>query len=205
MPVPGLEHREAAVAQAADHGPARPRYAKATGDEAHADRRSDRRPRRRRDRRHGTDVLDCFYNPEGGDFVIDEDVLWTCTSCGACVQQCPVDIEHVDHIMDMRRYQMLVESNFPAELNQLFKGWRTRATRGTCRPRPHGLGQGLDFDVPVVGEDLESLESVDWLFWVGCAGAYEDRAEEDDPRGRRAARHGRHLLRRPRQRRDLHR
>ncbi|MDN5895246.1 MAG: (Fe-S)-binding protein, partial [Nocardioides sp.] len=65
---------------------------------------------------------DWFYNPEGADFVIDEDVLWSCTSCGACVQQCPVDIEHVDHIMDMRRYQVLVESNFPAELNQLFKG-----------------------------------------------------------------------------------
>src|SRR4029078_11548167 len=41
--------------------------------------------------------------------VIDPDVLWSCTSCGACVQQCPVDIEHVDHIMDMRRYQLMVE------------------------------------------------------------------------------------------------
>ena len=43
-------------------------------------------------------------------------------TCGACVHQCPVDIEHVDHIIDMRRYQVLVESNFPAELNGLFKG-----------------------------------------------------------------------------------
>ncbi|MCW2700135.1 MAG: Fe-S oxidoreductase, partial [Blastococcus sp.] len=45
---------------------------------------------------------------EGG--VIDPDVLWSCTNCGACVEQCPVDIEHVDHIMDMRRYQVLIES-----------------------------------------------------------------------------------------------
>jgi len=59
--------------------------------------------------------------PSGGA-VIDPDVLWSCTSCGACVQQCPVDIEHVDHIVDMRRYQVLIESNFPSELNQLFKG-----------------------------------------------------------------------------------
>ena len=48
--------------------------------------------------------------------VIDPDVLWSCTTCGACVEQCPVDIEHVDHIMDMRRYQVLVESQFPTEL-----------------------------------------------------------------------------------------
>src|SRR5690606_11155061 len=47
--------------------------------------------------------------------VIDPDVLWSCTTCGACVEQCPVDIEHVDHIVDMRRYQVLIESNFPPE------------------------------------------------------------------------------------------
>jgi len=45
--------------------------------------------------------------------VIDPDVLWSCTTCGACVEQCPVDIEHVDHIIDMRRYQVMIESSFP--------------------------------------------------------------------------------------------
>jgi Fe-S oxidoreductase len=111
--------------------------------------------------------------------VIEPDVLWSCTSCGACVNQCPVDIEHVDHIVDMRRYQVLVENSFPAELNQLFKGlegkgnpWNMSATARM------DWAKGLDFDVPVVGDDLESLESVDWLFWVGCAGAYEDRAKK---------------------------
>jgi Fe-S oxidoreductase/xanthosine utilization system XapX-like protein len=111
--------------------------------------------------------------------VIDPDVLWSCTSCGACVNQCPVDIEHVDHIVDMRRYQVLVENNFPAELNQLFKGlegkgnpWNMSATARL------DWAKGLDVDVRVVGEDLESLEEVDWLFWVGCAGAYEDRAKK---------------------------
>ncbi|HEX5916857.1 MAG TPA: heterodisulfide reductase-related iron-sulfur binding cluster [Nocardioides sp.] len=127
----------------------------------------------------GTDVLDYFYNPADGDFVIDEDVLWSCTSCGACVQQCPVDIEHVDHIMDMRRYQLLVESNFPAELNQLFKGLENKGNPWNMSSTARmDWAKGLDFDVPVVGEDLESLESVDWLFWVGCAGAYEDRAKK---------------------------
>src|SRR5262249_2940827 len=53
--------------------------------------------------------------------VIDPDVLWSCTTCGACVEQCPVDIEHVDHIVDMRRYQVLVESNFPAEAGVMLR------------------------------------------------------------------------------------
>ena len=45
--------------------------------------------------------------------VIDPEVLWSCTTCGACVEQCPVDIEHVDHIIDMRRNQVMIESEFP--------------------------------------------------------------------------------------------
>ncbi|HEY0499729.1 MAG TPA: (Fe-S)-binding protein, partial [Kutzneria sp.] len=57
---------------------------------------------------------------EGG--VIEPDVLWSCTTCGACVEQCPVDIEHVDHIVDMRRYQVMIESEFPTELGALFRG-----------------------------------------------------------------------------------
>src|SRR5262249_9895544 len=53
--------------------------------------------------------------------VIDPDVLWSCTTCGACVEQCPVDIEHVDHIVDMRRHQVMIESEFPTELGTLFR------------------------------------------------------------------------------------
>jgi Fe-S oxidoreductase len=111
--------------------------------------------------------------------VIDPDVLWSCTTCGACVNQCPVDIEHVDHIVDMRRYQVLVENNFPAELNQLFKGLEGKGNPWNMSASARmDWAKGLEFDVPVVGETLESMESVDWLFWVGCAGAYEDRAKK---------------------------
>ncbi len=111
--------------------------------------------------------------------VIDPDVLWSCTNCGACVNQCPVDIEHVDHIIDMRRYQVLVENNFPAELSQLFRGLESKGNPWNMSAQGRlDWAKGLDFDVPVVGEDIESLESVDWLFWVGCAGAYEDRAKK---------------------------
>jgi len=120
------------------------------------------------------------YQPFGGDgAVIDEDVLWSCTTCGACVEQCPVDIEHVDHIVDMRRYQALIESAFPSELGGLFRNLENKGN-------PWGLGQrarldwakDLPFPVKILGQDVESADDVDYLFWVGCAGAYEDRAKK---------------------------
>ena len=120
-----------------------------------------------------------FYMPEDGSGVIDPDVLWSCVTCGACVQQCPVDIEHVDHIVDMRRYQVLVESNFPAELNGLFKGLENKGNPWNMSSTARlDWAKDLPFEVKVVGEDIESLDEVDWLFWVGCAGAYEDRAKK---------------------------
>ena len=111
--------------------------------------------------------------------VVDPDVLWSCTNCGACVQQCPVDIEHVDHIDDMRRFQVLVESNFPAELNNIFKGLERKGNPWGMNPKDRmDWAKGLDFEVKQVGVDIESLDEVEWLFWVGCAGAYEDRAKK---------------------------
>ncbi|CAA9314918.1 MAG: Fe-S oxidoreductase [uncultured Nocardioidaceae bacterium] len=116
--------------------------------------------------------------PTGGA-VIDPEVLWSCTTCGACVQQCPVDIEHVDHVVDMRRYQVLIESSFPQELNSLFKGLETKGNPWSMSPSARlDWAKGLDFPVRVVGQDVEDLSEVEWLFWVGCAGAYEDRAKK---------------------------
>jgi len=118
------------------------------------------------------------WEPSGGA-VIDPDVLWSCTSCGACVEQCPVDIEHVDHIMDMRRYQVLVESNFPSELNALFKGLENKGNPWNMSPTARmDWAKDLPFEVKQVGEDVADLDEVEWLFWVGCAGAYEDRAKK---------------------------
>jgi Fe-S oxidoreductase len=109
--------------------------------------------------------------------VIDPDVLWSCTNCGACVEECPVDIEHIDHIAGLRRHQVLIESAFPAEASSMLKNLENKGD-------PWGMGgarrlewaEGLDFEVPVVdgaiGEDIE------YLFWVGCAGALEDRARK---------------------------
>src|SRR4051794_31843 len=122
---------------------------------------------------------DWFYMPENGSAVIDDDVLWSCVTCGACVQQCPVDIEHVDHIMDMRRYQVLIESSFPSELNGLFKGLENKGNPWNMSPKARmDWAKDLPFEIKQVGNDVETLDEVDWLFWVGCAGAYEDRQKK---------------------------
>jgi Fe-S oxidoreductase len=111
--------------------------------------------------------------------VVDPDVLWSCTTCGACVEQCPVDIEHVDHILDLRRYQTLIESEFPSELGGLFKNLeRSGNPWGVSASRRMEWAAALPFEVRQVGVDVESLDEVDWLFWVGCAGAFEDRAKK---------------------------
>jgi Fe-S oxidoreductase len=121
------------------------------------------------------------HRTTGADLpIIDEDVLWSCTMCGACVNQCPVDIEHIDHIADMRRNQVMIATEFPSELNGLFKNIESKGN-------PWGMNAGdrnnwiseVDFEVRVFGANGEDTipEDVDYLFWVGCAGAFEDRAK----------------------------
>jgi Fe-S oxidoreductase len=107
--------------------------------------------------------------------VIDPDVLWSCTTCGACVEQCPVDIEHVDHIVDMRRYQVLIESSFPSEAGVMLRNLENKGNPwGAPQNTREDWTKGLDFEVKRVGE----VEDFEYLFWVGCAGAFEDRAKK---------------------------
>ncbi|MWA12462.1 (Fe-S)-binding protein [Streptomyces sp. BA2] len=111
--------------------------------------------------------------------VIDPDVLWSCTSCGACVEQCPVDIEHIDHIVDMRRYQVMIESAFPSEAGTMLKNLEKKGNPwGLAKKQRLEWLKELDFEVPVVGKDIEDLTEVEYLYWVGCAGALEDRAKK---------------------------
>lgn len=114
---------------------------------------------------------------QGG--VIDPDVLWSCVTCGACVEQCPVDIEHIDHIVDMRRYQVMMESEFPSELGVLFKNLENKGNPWgqNASDRTNWISE-VDFDVPVYGEDVDSFDGYEYLFWVGCAGAYDDKAKK---------------------------
>ena len=114
---------------------------------------------------------------EGG--VIDPDVLWSCTTCGACVEQCPVDIEHIDHIVDMRRYQVLIESSFPSEAGTMLRNLENRSN-------PWGLPENkredwiadVGFEVRRVtaGEQIDA--DIEYLYWIGCAGGLEDRSKK---------------------------
>ncbi|MDT7651248.1 MAG: hypothetical protein QOI36_2654 [Pseudonocardiales bacterium] len=116
---------------------------------------------------------------QGG--VIDPDVLWSCTTCGACVEQCPVDIEHVDHIVDMRRHQVLIESEFPSELGVLFRNLENKGNPWGQNAKDRlDWTKSLDFEVPVFGADGSGELSADteYLFWVGCAGAFDDNAKK---------------------------
>lgn len=107
--------------------------------------------------------------------VIDPDVLWSCTTCGACVEQCPVDIEHVDHIVDMRRYQVMIESSFPAEAGVMLRNLENKGNPWGAPPNTReDWTKGLDFAVPRVADGAE----FEYLFWVGCAGAFEDKAKK---------------------------
>jgi Fe-S oxidoreductase len=109
--------------------------------------------------------------------VIEPDVLWSCTNCGACVHECPVDIEHIDHIDGMRRHQVLIESAFPAEAAGMLRNLENKGD-------PWGMGAArrgdwiaeCDFEVPVVEDQIP--DDAEYLFWVGCAGALEDRAKK---------------------------
>ena len=111
--------------------------------------------------------------------VIDPDVLWSCTTCGACVEQCPVDIEHIDHIVDMRRYQVLIESAFPSEAGSMLRNIENKGNPwGLAQTGRVEWTQGLDFEVRTVSAGSQLPEDVEYLYWVGCAGGLEDRAKK---------------------------
>ncbi|MHB8451634.1 MAG: (Fe-S)-binding protein, partial [Mycobacteriales bacterium] len=111
--------------------------------------------------------------------VIDPDVLWSCTTCGACVEQCPVDIEHVDHILDMRRYQVLIESAFPSEAGVMLRNLENNANPWGVSPRTRGDWYAdLPFEVRVLAPGQHLPDDVEYLYWVGCAGAIEDRSKK---------------------------
>lgn len=103
---------------------------------------------------------------------ITDDELWSCTSCMACVQECPVNIEHVNPIVDMRRHLVQSESRFPEELMTVFGNMENNGAPWAY-PQSDRLKwtEGLDVTVPVAAEKQE----FDILYWVGCAGSFDAR------------------------------
>ena len=112
-----------------------------------------------------------------GEGVIPFDMLWSCTTCGACVEQCPVDIEHVDHIVDMRRYQVLMEGAFPEEAGIMLNNVEHAGDPwGLGRSKRLEWAESLDFELRVYEGD-KIPDDVEYLYWVGCAGALDDTAK----------------------------
>jgi Fe-S oxidoreductase len=105
--------------------------------------------------------------------VIHDEVLWACNTCRACEDACPVNIEYVDKIVDMRRHLVQEAARFPAELTRVFQGMERQSN-------PWGIGadkraewaEGLD--IPTLAENPEA----EYLFFVGCAGSFDDRAKK---------------------------
>ena len=105
---------------------------------------------------------------------ITSEELWACTSCKACDEICPVNIEILDKILDMRRHLALMESDFPAELGKAYVAMENSSNPwGASQNDRLKWTEDLDFDVPVIDET--NHEEYDYLYWIGCAGAFDDR------------------------------
>ena len=125
-------------------------------------------PEVRRAGKNGGDVRSASKVEMVGEVIHDES-LWACRTCGACVQECPMMIEHVSTIVDMRRYLVMNEARMPAGVQQTLENLETRGHpwRGTTLERTSWM-EGLG-DIPIFDG------SQDYLYWVGCSGALVDR------------------------------
>jgi Fe-S oxidoreductase len=105
---------------------------------------------------------------------VSDDVVWDCVTCGACVHECPVTIEHVDHIVDLRRHLVMVESRFPAEAGTMLRDLE-RAQNPWGKPQTERADwtEGLDVRVLEPGDSAPEV-----LYWVGCAASFDERARE---------------------------
>ncbi len=103
------------------------------------------------------------------DYISDKE-LWQCTTCMACVQECPVMIEHLDSIIDMRRNLVLTESQFPSNLNNVFKSLETNYT-----PWAFNQADRADWAEGMNIKTMADDRNGEILFWVGCAGSYDAR------------------------------
>jgi Fe-S oxidoreductase len=103
---------------------------------------------------------------------VPEESIWDCVTCGACVEACPVSIEHIDHIVDLRRHLVMVESSFPAEAEPML-----RDIERSSNPWGHPQGQRADWAAELEVQVLEPGDAPpEYLYWVGCASSFDERA-----------------------------
>lgn len=104
---------------------------------------------------------------------VQADEVWACTTCGACVEACPVFIEHIEKVVELRRDRALMEGDFPAELNQTFKGMENN-----FNPWGIGFSSRADWAEGLNLKKLDQGEKADILWFVGCAGSFDDRIKK---------------------------
>ena len=129
--------------------------------------------------------------------VIQDDVLWSCTTCRACEEACPVLIEYVDKIVDMRRHLVQEEARFPSELTRTFKGMETQGNPwGLSAEKRMDWAEAEGLEIPLLADNPEA----EYLYYVGCAGAFDDRNKKNHGIVRPAVAKGRSEFRRARTR-----
>jgi Fe-S oxidoreductase len=104
---------------------------------------------------------------------VPEESIWDCVTCGACVRECPVNIEHVDHIVDLRRHLVMVESSFPAEAEPMLRDVERQSNPwGKPQADRAAWAEGLGVRVLEPGDRVPEV-----LYWVGCAASFDERAQ----------------------------
>jgi Fe-S oxidoreductase len=105
---------------------------------------------------------------------VPEESVWDCVTCGACVQACPVSIEHVDHIVDLRRHLVMVDSSFPAEAEPML-----RDVERASNPWGKAQSERADWAASLRIRILEPGDPApEYLYWVGCASSFDERARK---------------------------
>lgn len=108
--------------------------------------------------------------------IMSEDALWSCTSCGGCMEMCPMGIEHIPDIMSMRQHQLMSEEAFPKEFTTMFNNLERQGNPwGQAQSQREDWTKGLE--VRTLAQ-IENIEEIDVLYWVGCAGSYDDHAKK---------------------------
>jgi Fe-S oxidoreductase len=105
---------------------------------------------------------------------VPEEMIWDCVTCGACVEACPVSIEHIDHIVDLRRHQVMVEASFPAEAEPMLRDIE-RASNPWGRAQSERADWAAELGVKILEPGDPAPE---YLYWVGCASSFDERARK---------------------------
>jgi Fe-S oxidoreductase len=128
---------------------------------------------------HGDEILDARADGKEAERVplnpdvVEDEVVWDCVTCGACMEECPVNIEHVDHIVDMRRNLVMAESRFPREAGVMLRAMESSKNPwGVSQTDRASWAEGLGVRV------LEDGQAPEYLYWVGCAASFDDRAKK---------------------------